>query len=221
MVPIYTRVGDGGFTQFPRKGAEPLRVPKDDPRVAALGELDAFNAHLGWCLAACAPGRHELIREALTPVQADLFRIGASLANLAGGGDAPVRLKVTEVAALERTIDRVFAALPPLTHFVLPGGSELAARLHVTRTVCRQAERAVVTALNEIAAFAAPPAVGLAKDARPTLQENTAATSAEPSAFAPVTELILRYLNRLSDLLFALARQANADDGAAERIWQP
>ncbi len=246
-MPIYTRAGDGGFTQLPRKGAEPLRLPKDDPRIVALGELDGFNAHVGWCLAACVAGRNDLVRAALAPVQADLFRIGASLASLAGGGEAPVRIELTEVAELERTIDRIFAGLGPLTHFILPGGSELAARLHVTRTVCRRAERAVVAALHELAARGAV-VVGSARQVGSAGSSAAAAAQAEGSADVPTgsacpsaepfatyakepadptgkpadaSELILRYLNRLSDLLFALARQANGDDGTPERVWRP
>ena len=182
MARIYTRTGDAGETGLFGGG----RVPKDDPRVAAYGEVDELNAALGFALA-LEP--QELARDLLERVQRDLFTVGAELAT-------PDRARLAkalpgepigepEIAALERAIDAHEANLATLTQFILPGGTPKAAALHLARTVCRRAERAVVPLAR---AGAAPPA-------------------------------LVRYLNRLSDLLFVLARAANAAAGRPEVTW--
>lgn len=166
-MPVYTRTGDGGETGL-RGGS---RVTKSDPRVAAYGAADEANAAVGLARAA-ASGR---TADALLRVQDGLFRVGADLSDpsgadpMVGGGMA---------AALEREIDRLEAGLPELRRFVLPGGTELAARLHAARAAVRRAESA---------------AVGI---------------GAAPACVA--------YLNRLSDLLFVMARDANGPGGDVE-----
>jgi cob(I)alamin adenosyltransferase len=175
LTKIYTRGGDAGETSL----GDGSRVPKSDPRVAAYGAVDELNSHLGLVLAAAPPTE---LREVLVSLQNELFDLGADVS-------VPVevegRLRVTQaqVDRLEQLCDRFNASLPQLKSFVLPGGGELAARLHVARTVCRRAELA-----------------GLA---------------------APVSPLVRVYLNRLSDLLFILARTANATAGAEEPLWRP
>jgi cob(I)alamin adenosyltransferase len=134
---LYTKTGDGGETGL--IGGQ--RVPKDDVRVAAYGDVDELNAVIGVAAAAC---RDESWRQALSDVQADLFTLGAQLAT-ADGEKPPAALEPTRVAGLERLIDMLAGEVPPLRNFVLPGGCELAARFHHARTVCRRAERAVVT----------------------------------------------------------------------------
>lgn len=182
MARIYTRTGDGGETGL-FGGA---RVPKDDPRVAAYGEVDELNASIGLALA-LAP--EEFCREVLERVQRDLFTIGAELAT-------PDRARLAKALAgdpigeshtgmLEHAIDAHEAKLLPLQSFILPGGTPKAAALQLARTVCRRAERAVVPLLRD---GGASPAV-------------------------------LTYLNRLSDLLFVLARAANAAAGHADVKW--
>jgi cob(I)alamin adenosyltransferase len=172
---VYTRTGDDGRTVL----GDGARLPKFHIRVAATGSVDEANAFIGWA------ARHvgEAMRLALVRIQNDLFDIGADLCRpeRAGLKAEPLRLQEAQVAWLETMIDQHNETLRPLTSFVLPGGSEASALLHVTRTVVRRAER-------EIAELA--------------FQE-------------PITPAVIRYMNRLSDLLFVLARAENgagADD---------
>jgi cob(I)alamin adenosyltransferase len=126
---IYTRTGDGGDTALFGGG----RVPKDHPRVEAYGAVDELNALLGWVVTVVSDPES---RERLTALQHDLFAVGAELAS------PPV--PDARVGDMERWMDEASATLPELTTFVLPGGSAGAVALHVARTVCRRAERAVV-----------------------------------------------------------------------------
>lgn len=181
---IYTRTGDDGTTGL----VDGSRCPKHSARIAAMGLVDEANSAIG--LAICAlPGEAE--RALLTRVQNDLFDLGADLATPATDGDfAPsemvLRIVPSQSEWIELQIDALNERLEPLTSFVLPGGSEAAARIHVARATTRAAERAMV-------ALAAQDAVN-------------------PAALA--------YINRLSDLLFVLARVAN-DDGRADVTWVP
>ncbi len=179
---IYTKTGDGGETGLFGGG----RVPKDDRRVTAYGEVDELNAALGLALA-LEP--RAFARDLLELVQRDLFTIGAELASpdpakLVKALPGP-RLGDARVEALEDAIDRAEATLAPLKNFILPGGSSKAAALQLGRAVCRRAERAVVTLSRE----------------------------------AAVSPAILKYVNRLSDLLFVLARAANAAAGLSDVPW--
>ena len=182
---IYTRTGDQGETGL--FGGQ--RVIKSHPRVAAYGEVDELNAHLGVCLACCEDAEiGELLRRLLN----ELFVVGADLATPTEEGDQVGRRtvpRVTEgmVAELETQIDRYEDATPPLKTFILPGGTALAAQLHLARAVCRRAERAVIAASGK--------------------------EQLNPDAAV--------YLNRLSDLLFTLARAANHRAGHPETPWRP
>ncbi len=162
------------------------RVSKANARVMAYGDVDELNAALGAVLA-CQPV--ELERELLEAVQRDLFAIGGRLAspNPVKVSKALEKAQVTpeRVAQLEAAIDRADQELPPLSAFLLPGGTMKAALFHVARTVCRRAERSAV-------------ALGAAEDVSPA---------------------ILAYLNRLSDLLFTLARLANRRARVSEHTW--
>ncbi len=176
---IYTRTGDDGTTGLLGAG----RVAKHDARVEAYGSVDELNAVLG---VARALDPAKLVDGPLARIQVTLFQIGAELA----ASDprmlaALARVSDGDVAELEALIDRLEAELPPLTRFILPGGTPLAAHLHLARTVCRRAERRVT-------ALAAREAV-------------------EPR--------LVRWLNRLADLLFVMARWVNAREGGAETTW--
>ena len=176
---IYTRTGDDGTTGL--LGAS--RVPKHDARVEAYGSVDELNAALG--MAVALDGDRALAAD-LAMIQSSLFQVGAELAT----ADESMLQKLSRVAdeditALEGVIDRLETGLPPLTKFILPGGTPLAAQLHLARTVCRRAERRV-TALSE----------HVSVDAR-----------------------IVKYLNRLADLLFVAARWANHRAGVTETTW--
>ena len=177
LTRIYTGGGDRGETSL----GDGTRVPKLDCRIAAFGAVDELNSLLGVVLAADVP---DDLREVLARVQNELFDLGADLSVPFGVTD---RLRIThdQITTLERDCDRFNADLPELTSFVLPGGSELAARLHVARAVCRRAEREALEAAEEL----------------------------------EINQLALVYLNRLSDLLFILARAAN--DGGEEPLWRP
>jgi cob(I)alamin adenosyltransferase len=177
LTRIYTGGGDRGETSL----GDGSRVPKLDCRIAAFGAVDELNSHVGVALAAELPAE---LRETLRRVQNELFDLGADLSVPFGVAD---RLRISEehIERLERDCDRFNAELPELKSFVLPGGSEAAARLHVARAVCRRAEREALAAAEEL----------------------------------DISRLALVYLNRLSDLLFILARTANA--GGEEPLWKP
>jgi len=192
---LYTRTGDKGFTLLPGPdGSGELRVRKDDPRMAAFGALDELNAAVGLCRAEAERAGSKRIQRALASVQDVLFRAGAVLTAVGVGGTPSVRLTPQAVKALEKTIDEIQKALPALKHFVCPAGCELSARLHLARAVARRAERAVVAAVG-------PGRQGRGSD----------------RALA----VAVQYLNRLSDALFALARQANHDAGRGDDPWTP
>ncbi len=140
---IYTRTGDDGTTGL----VDGTRRAKHDPRMVAIGEIDELNSAMGLATLAVEPDIHaELVR-----VQNDLFDLGADLATPLGAFDTPdfaptevvLRIVAGQIDWLESAIDRHNAALPPLTSFILPGGSEAAARVHLARAIARRAERAV------------------------------------------------------------------------------
>lgn len=176
LTRIYTRGGDGGETSL----GDGSRVSKLDCRIAAFGTVDEVNSLLGLALAADPP---DGIREILERVQNELFDVGADISVPFGNSDR-LRVSQVQIDALEADCDLFNADLPELKSFVLPGGSELAARLHVARSVCRRAERDVL----------------------------------DTAAQVELNPLVLVYLNRLSDLLFILARAANP---GAEILWKP
>lgn len=174
LTKIYTRTGDGGTTGL----ADGARVQKDSPLIEAIGAVDELNAALGVLLAESLP---EDIRSCLTDVQHDLFDLGGELSK-----PGHTILTPAYVNRLERTLDGFNKDLPPLEDFILPGGSRAAALAHLARTVCRRAERRLVTLARK--------------------------KSAPPFA--------VRYLNRLSDLLFVLARVLNRAAGRGDVLWQ-
>ena len=179
LTRIYTGGGDRGETSL----GDGSRVSKLDCRIAAFGTVDEVNAQLGIVLAGELA---EPVRAVLERVQNELFDLGADLSVPWGIAD---RLRVDDgsIERLERDCDRFNAELPELRSFVLPGGTEAAACLHVARTVCRRAEREVLAAAEEV----------------------------------ELNPLVLVYLNRLSDLLFILARVVNAAAGRDEPLWKP
>ena len=178
LTRIYTRGGDAGETSL----GDGSRVSKLDLRLAAYGTVDELNAMLGVVLAGeCPVG----IRDGLTRVQNELFDLGADM-SVPLEHEGRLRTTQEQVDALELDCDRFNAELPELKSFVLPGGTQAAAQLHVARTVCRRAEREAHAASTEHA----------------------------------LNPLVLVYLNRLSDLLFILARIANASAGH-EPLWRP
>lgn len=176
---IYTKTGDAGETSL----FDNTRVSKADPRVDAYGEVDELNACLG---AARAAGLDPEISGMLEVVQKELFAIGARLADPSHRIAARVTkadVVDTQIARLEATIDRLEDGLPPLRRFILPGGSTGGSLLHLARTVCRRAERRIV------------------------------------SLAEPADPIVVVYLNRLSDLLFVMARAANHRSGVPETEW--
>jgi len=179
---IYTKTGDSGETGLFGGG----RVSKDDPRVEAYGDVDELNAMLGVARAVELMPR---IDEVVVLVQRDLFSLGSLLAT-------PDREKMRQhlekaridedrISELERAIDEGESELEPLRAFILPGGTPKSAALHVARTVCRRAERRVITLTREV----------------------------------EIPPIVVKYLNRLSDLLFVLSRVANRRAGVGEVTW--
>lgn len=180
---IYTGGGDAGQTSL----GDGARVAKHDPRVAAFGEVDEANAAIGIARNLAAADGGGQLADILGAIQNDLFDLGADLCVPADRpGKTTLRMLESHVTRLETAIDAANAELQPLQSFILPGGTALAAHLHLARTVTRRAERAM-TAL---------------------------------AAVEPVNTQALIYVNRLSDLLFVLARQAN-DRGRADILWRP
>jgi cob(I)alamin adenosyltransferase len=176
LTRIYTRLGDDGETHL----GDMSRVSKNHPRIEAYGVVDEMNAFLGLALADCEVP--EARRVWLARIQNELFDLGADLSVPPSEQDRPrLRITSTYVEWLETACDEVNESLEPLRSFAIPGGSRLAARLHICRTICRRAERLALQV----------------EDANPEA---------------------IRYLNRLSDLLFVLAREAN---GPGEPLWQP
>jgi cob(I)alamin adenosyltransferase len=177
LTKIYTRGGDRGETSL----GDGSRASKLDSRIGAYGAVDELNSLIGVALESELP---EPVSTVLERVQNELFDIGADLSvPWEGGADDKLRTTQRQVDALEADCDVFNAELPELKSFVLPGGEEGAARIHVARAVCRRAERDALV--------------------------------------APVNPLAVVYLNRLSDLLFILARAANAAAGRDEPLWKP
>jgi cob(I)alamin adenosyltransferase len=173
LTRIYTRGGDAGETSL----GDGSRVSKLDPLVRAYGAVDELNSCVGWAQAEAHDPR-------LARIQNELFDLGADLSVPFEEGDGKLRVTQAQIDALENDCDEANEPLEPLKSFVLPGGSEAGARLHLARAVCRRAESVTLWAAGE----------------------------------RPVNPLVLVYLNRLSDLLFILARAANADE---EILWKP
>ncbi len=157
---IYTRTGDDGTTGL----ADGSRVGKDSPRVEAMGAVDELNSQVGWVLTHDLP---DAVRECLIDVQHSLFDVGGELAI-----PGTAAITADRVSALERALDEFNADMPPLKEFILPGGSTGAVSAHVARSVCRRAERRLLTL----------------------------------SRVEEVNEHSRKFLNRLSDLLFVIAR---------------
>jgi cob(I)alamin adenosyltransferase len=178
LTRIYTRGGDRGETSL----GDGSRVSKLDCRIAAFGTVDELNSLVGLVLAGDV---HEEIRPVLERVQNELFDLGADVSVPFDPDDTRLRVSQEQINRLEADCDRFNADLSELKSFVLPGGTEAAARLHVARAVCRRAERVVLEAAEQV----------------------------------ELNPLVAVYLNRLSDLLFILARTANA--GEDEPLWTP
>jgi cob(I)alamin adenosyltransferase len=172
---IYTRTGDAGTTGL----GDGSRVSKDHPRVEAYGCVDELNSAIGVLLA--VPGLAADIDEHLTEVQHDLFDLGGELC-------IPGHRMVSEgqVERLEQTLDHYNDTLPSLKEFILPGGGQAAAACHMARTICRRAERRVVTL----------------------------------AGIEAVNSEVPRYLNRLSDLLFVIARVLARAERGQEVLWR-
>ena len=171
---IYTRTGDNGTTGL----GDGTRVAKDSLRVDAMGDVDELNSVIGLLLTETVP---DILVDLLTQVQHDLFNLGGEIC-------IPdyIILQQANIDNLEEAIDTLNDNLSPLKEFILPGGTKAAAYCHLARTVCRRAERKLIT---------------LARDEK-------------------VTAISLKYLNRLSDLLFVLCRIINKEAGVADVLWQ-
>jgi cob(I)alamin adenosyltransferase len=181
LTRIYTKGGDKGLTSL----GSGQRVAKHDPRVDAYGEVDEANAAIGMARLH-TKGEADAM---LARIQNDLFDLGADLCTPEGEakrGEQALRIVASQVERLEREIDAMNADLEPLKSFILPGGSEAAAWLHLARTVARRAERRMT----------------------------------QLAAEQPINPEAIKYINRLSDHLFVLARRLN-DNGANDVLWVP
>lgn len=178
---IYTRQGDSGQTRSP----DGKQRRKDDALIEALGAMDELNSLIGWCVCAVGDDEHVSICDRLRSLQKEL--VACDAVPVATGTDSKptVNLDESAVTKLEDAIDDAWGHLPELTSFIIPGGCELACRLHIARTACRRAERRLIAVSDE--------------------------------AIEPI---VIKYVNRLSDLLFALARLANNQAGVPEEPWQ-
>ena len=171
---IYTRTGDNGTTGL----GDGTRVAKDSLRIDAMGDVDELNSVIGLMLTETVP---DILIDTLTQIQHDLFNLGGEIC-------IPdyVILQQANIDNLEEAIDTLNDELAPLKEFILPGGTKAAAFCHLARTICRRAERKLIT---------------LARDEK-------------------VTDISLKYLNRLSDLLFVLCRIINKEAGVSDVLWQ-
>ena len=180
---IYTKTGDNGTTGL-FGGA---RVTKDSAVIDVLGNIDELNAFLGIVLNNCKKKNHILVVDILQTVQKDLFKLGTVVANFKNPIKNQINIIDSDIKFLEKNIDAVSLKLDELNNFILPGGSQTGAKIHFARSVCRRAERSLVSYKNS-------------------------------SSNNFVNEL--KYLNRLSDLLFVLARYINKLENKAEVIWK-
>ncbi len=181
---IYTRTGDTGETSLFRGG----RVAKHNLRVEVYGALDELNSWIGFI---CSFSSDAEIIESLKRLQSKLHILCSDIAAVFEEDKSDLnvpRIKMEDVIELEDAIDRMDEDLPQLTHFILPGGSQISAALHVARTICRRGERRLTELIE---------------------QEGK------------VNPVALRYVNRLSDYLFTLARWANLRTGNEEIPWSP
>lgn len=175
---IYTKTGDDGTTGL----FSGRRVHKSSSYLKAYGSVDELNSVVGWVASICSA---DDLKSLLLQIQGDLHSIGADLATPLDAQTKVKRFPEERTSDLEEAIDRLEMELKPLKNFILPGGSELASRLHMARTVCRRVERDVYT----------------------------------HSETESVSVSILHYLNRLSDLLFVMARVANHRGGVEDVPW--
>jgi len=171
---IYTRTGDDGTTGL----GDGSRTQKDSLRVEAYGTVDELNSTIGMLIATIDD---EALSSMLLDVQHDLFDLGGELCV----PDFSL-IKEHHTSRIEKELDRLNADLPALKDFILPGGSLAAAQAHLARTICRRAERRVITLARQ----------------------------------EPVNEVVIHYLNRLSDLLFVVARVVARASGAGEVLWE-
>jgi len=169
------------------------RVLKCDLRISTIGTVDELNALLGIVRAEGLPAQCD---EVVLRLQNQLFDLGAELATLDSGDRGTDILQAEDIAKQEAVIDALEEGLVALTEFILPGGTKAAATLHLARCVCRRAEREIV-----------------ALDQQPRVQQARAAE-------APIRKIVLEFINRTSDLLFVLARVANAESGTADVPWK-
>jgi len=172
---IYTRTGDDGSTGL----GDGSRVPKDSPRIEAIGAVDELNSQLGVLRTQALPGDTDTL---LAEIQHRLFDLGGELSI---PGRETIRSEHVEL--LEQALDRLNDGLTPLKEFILPGGTPAAAHAHVARSVCRRAERRLIQLHHD----------------------------------KPLSPQAIGYLNRLSDLLFVLARHLNRAQGHNDVLWQP
>lgn len=196
---LYTKTGDDGTTGLHGAG----RVLKSDVRVEAYGQVDELNSVIGWVRAALSSldassdAPSAVLNTRLIAIQNDLFQIGAQLSTPGDRATPAAQAQVSgigeqQIRSLEQWIDEAADQTPPIKVFVLPAGTEAATRLHIARGVCRRAERYLVAMIDT---------------------ERIAAGNTIPE------RIILRYLNRLSDLLFAWARWANHRAGVDDEPW--
>jgi cob(I)alamin adenosyltransferase len=196
LTKIYTRTGDEGLTGL----SDFTRVPKTDPRIEAYADVDEANSAIGVAVSLAQNEFDEETLHLLSQIQNDLFDLGADLSNPLNEHYEyePLRVDAIWIDALEAAIDKYNANLGKLDSFILPGGSGLSAGLHLARTVVRRAERATWHAIEQ---YGTEPAK-------------------KGQSNGGINILAARYLNRLSDLLFVLARYANIKHGGDVK-WVP
>ena len=178
-MPYYTGSGDDGRTGL----CDSKRVSKHSPRVAAYGEVDELNSFVGWCRVA---SRDKDESAMLQRIQNELFIFGSDLASPIGSKNEPVRIAEKHIGWMEEAIDGITKEIGEQKCFILPGGCELAARLHIARAVCRRAERVIVALSDK----------------------------------EKVNGIALHYINRLSSLLFVMAKMANERANVKDIEWK-
>jgi cob(I)alamin adenosyltransferase len=186
---IYTGTGDGGKTSL----FSGERISKNDARIEAYGVVDELNSSIGAIIAFLPSGPQiEALHSELTLIQSNLFRVGAWLATTADSPSATYLQAISEhdIQELEEQIDRMQSILPALKEFILPGGHPSAAWSHIARTVCRRAERQIVSLIGQ-------------------------SIPADDGTYS-----MLMYINRLSDYFFVMARYCNYLSGMEDQAWR-
>jgi len=189
---VTTKTGDQGQTSV----ADGKRISKDCDLIETIGNIDELNSSLGLLIHALSQTEQKSYKKILFSIQNQLFNLGSELAIPASSGfSPPFKINQSDISDLELELNLINQDLPALKEFILPGGTMAASTAHLSRSICRRAERSLVTLINN--------------------------QNSNTESLDPINSYLLIYLNRLSDFLFVLSRALNIQAGQAEILWMP